>query len=111
MQLPPVLSSPFVLYYSAELPTAETNPDKAIELLLRFVEETIPSKSIYIKEAEGQDSQQVPFEGSSQEPVINMMNQIFLSLLNQGRTPENAKAIISNLEPFNNFPHLIDLLN
>ena len=39
------------------------------------------------------------------------MNQIYSSLLNQGRTPEIAKAIILNLEPFNNFPHMIDLLN
>jgi hypothetical protein len=90
--------------------TAETNPDRAIELLLRFVEETIPSKSIYIKEAEGQDSQQVPFGGTSQEPVVTLMNQIYSSLINQGRTPEIAKAIISNFEPFNNFPHMIEHL-
>ena len=84
---------------------------KAIETLLRFIEETIPAKSIYIKEAEEPDSQAKPFEGIDQEPVLLLMKQMFASLISNGKTEEQAKIIISNIDPFNNFPHHLDILN
>lgn len=89
---------------------AENNPDKAIELLLRFVEETIPIKSIYIKEAEEEDQQAKPFEGANNQPIQDLMIQIYETLIIEGRTKEQAKAVIVNLEPFNHFPELIETL-
>jgi hypothetical protein len=84
--------------------------DKAIEMLLRFIEETIPSKSIYIKESEQPELQGSPFEDTSHEIIRNTMQAMYSNLLMKGKTAEEAKAIISNIEPFNNFIHLLEFL-
>lgn len=88
-----------------------TEPDKAIETLIRFIEENIPSKSIFIKEAEEPEAQGNPFEGTDQEPIRETMRMMFNSLIVKGKTPEEAKAIITNIDPFNHFPHFLELIN
>ncbi len=82
-------------------------PEKAIETLLKFIEETIPVKSIYIKEAEASESQGKPFEGINHNEIILIMNGIFNSLIADGKTKEEARAVIINLEPFNHYPEYI----
>ncbi len=90
---------------------AEAKPKQAIETLLRFLEETIPSKSIYIKEAEEPENQGQPFEGVNLEQMTSTIKLIFENLTSSGKSVETAKAILFNTEPFNHFPHLIDILN
>jgi len=90
---------------------AATEPAKAVELLIRFIEENIPSKSIYIKEAEEPEAQGKPFEGLDHEPVRKTMQEMFNSLISRGRTPEQAKAIIMNIDPFNHFTHFLEFIN
>jgi anti-sigma regulatory factor (Ser/Thr protein kinase) len=90
---------------------AATEPAKAIELLIRFIEENIPSKSIYIKEAEEPEAQGKPFEGIDHEPVRKTMQEMFDSLIGKGKTPEQAKAIIINIDPFNHFTHFLEFIN
>ena len=90
---------------------AVTEPTKAIELLIRFIEENIPSKSIYIKEAEEPEAQGKPFEGIDHEPVRKTMQEMFDSLVAKGKTPEQAKAIIINIDPFNHFTHFLEFIN
>lgn len=90
---------------------AQTEPDKAIETLIRFIEENIPSKSIYIKTAEEPETQGNPFEGVDQEPIRKTMELMFSSLLSKGKTPEEAKAIIANVDPFNQFAHFLEFIN
>jgi len=89
---------------------AKQDSDKAIEMLLRFIEETIPSKSIYIKESEQPELQGTPFEDTNHEIIRTTMQAMYSSLLAQGKTDEEAKAIISNIEPFNNFVHFLEFL-
>ncbi|QTY25969.1 ATP-binding protein [Flavobacterium sp. CS20] len=89
---------------------AKSNPDKAIEELVRFIEETIPVKSIYIKESELPDMQGLPFEKSNHQLIQKTMRDMFTNLLSQGKTDEQAKSLIANIEPFNNFPHFLELL-
>lgn len=89
---------------------AKKDSDKAIEMLLRFIEETIPSKSIYIKESEQPELQGTPFEDTNHEIIRTTMQAMYSSLIKQGKTDEEAKAIISNIEPFNNFIHFLDFL-
>jgi hypothetical protein len=86
---------------------AYEKPVKAIETLLRFIEETIPVKSIYIREAEEPEGQGKPFEGKKHDEIYSLMKSIFDSLLSQGKTIEEAKAVIINLEPFNLYPEEI----
>lgn len=90
---------------------AEREPQKAIENLIRFIEETIPSKSIYIKEASDEDAIGKPFEGIDQEPIRKAMKQMYDKLVNEGKTDEQAKAIIFNIDPFNLFPHFLEFIN
>ncbi len=90
---------------------AYEKPDKAIETLLRFIEETIPVKSIYIREAEEPEGQGNPFEGKKHDEIFSLMKIIYESLLNQGKTLDEAKAIIINLEPFNLYPEEISKLD
>jgi len=89
---------------------AITNPTRAIETLLRYIEETIPTKSIYIREAEEPEALGKPFEGINHELVQSAMSQVFNNLLAQGKTDEEARALVSYIEPFNHFPHLLEFL-
>jgi hypothetical protein len=89
---------------------AITEPEKAIETLIRFIEETIPTKAIYIKEAEEPEFQGKPFEGIDQEPIRKAMKQVFDNLKDHGKTDDEAKAIIMNIEPFNHFTHFLEFL-
>jgi Histidine kinase-, DNA gyrase B-, and HSP90-like ATPase len=88
-----------------------SEPQKAIEKLVRFIEETIPTKSIYIKEAEEPELQGKPFEGIDQEPIRKTMKNIYDKFISEGKTGETAKAIIANIEPFNHFPHFLEFLD
>ena len=89
---------------------AKKDSDKAIEMLLRFIEETIPSKSIYIKESEQPELQGTPFEDTNHEIIRTTMQAMYSNLIKQSKTDEEAKAIISNIEPFNNFIHFLEFL-
>lgn len=90
---------------------ARNEPNKAVEMLIKFIEETIPTKSIFIKESEVPELQGKPFEGIDQEIIRNTMQAMYSNLIGQGKTDEQAKAIIANIEPFNNFVHFLEFLN
>ncbi len=90
---------------------AVTEPDRAIETLIRFIEETIPTKAIYIKEASEEDGLGKPFEGIDQEPIRKIIRQMYDKLVSEGNSDEKAKAIIYNIEPFNLFPHLLEFIS
>jgi hypothetical protein len=87
---------------------AVTEPDRAIETLIRFIEETIPTKAIYVKEASEEDGLGKPFEGIDQEPIRKIMKQMYDKLVSEGNSDEKAKAIILNIEPFNLFQHFLE---
>lgn len=89
---------------------AKNEPDKAIEILLRFIEETIPTKSIHIKESESPELQGKPFEATEQEIIRKTMKEMYSNLLSQGKTQEESTTIISNIEPFNNFIYFLEFL-
>lgn len=88
---------------------AATEPEKAIDYLLRFVEETIPSKSVFIRESEQVDTPE-PFEDTSLGIIKEMMKQIYNVQKNDGKTIEQIKSLLANMEPFNNFPELIETI-
>jgi len=89
---------------------AKTEPEKAIETLIRFIEETIPTKSIFIKESEEPEAQGKPFEGKDQNVVMETMQKMYNNLLKNGKTPDEAKAIIINIDPFNQFTHFLEII-
>ena len=90
---------------------ADKEPEKAIETLLKFIEETIPVKSIFIKESEEPEAQGKPFEGLKHDEIWKQMKNIFDSLIKQGKSNDEAKIIIINLEPFNHYTEYITKLD
>ncbi|MDD4395563.1 MAG: ATP-binding protein, partial [Bacteroidales bacterium] len=89
---------------------AKTKPAQALETLLKFVEESIPTKTIYINEAQGEESQKTPFSDIDASVIQQMLKQMFDNQILQGKTPEQAKALLKTIEPFNNFEDLIEEL-
>ena len=88
---------------------AETEPSRAIEYLLRFVEETVPTKSVFIRESE-RDETAEPFEETNLEVVKAMIKQIYNTQITAGKSIEQVKLLLANMEPFNNFPELIETI-
>lgn len=87
---------------------AEEQPAQAIETLLKFLEEAIPTKTIYINEARSEDTQKTPFSDIDTDIVKQTLTLMFTNQITQGKTPEQAKAYLKMIEPFNNFEDLIE---
>lgn len=85
---------------------ARTDPDKAVDTLLKFIEETIPTKSAFIKEVEEAEKQAHPFEGANKDLLIEMIISIANTLRNERKPIEFIKNEILNMDPFNRFPEL-----
>ena len=91
--------------------TAEGDAGRAVEALLRLVEETIPTDSIYIRHAEAADSQPIPFEDTKDKHFLEMLSELYLGMITAGRSHSEAIATLSALQPARTRPHLIASLN
>lgn len=89
---------------------AHENPDKAIETLLRIIEEGIPTKAVYANQVEMEATQKDAFEGFDMDALKSLAETLYETKINAGLTPEQARNEIKNIEPFNNFEELIDSL-
>jgi len=89
---------------------AKLKPENAIETLLKFLEEAIPTKTIYINEAQGEETQKTPFSDIDTNIIKQMLKQMFDNQIMQGKTTIQAKALLKTIEPFNNYEDLIDEL-
>jgi hypothetical protein len=87
---------------------AKLDPEISIEKLLKFIEETIPSKSIYIKESEHPELQGAPFEATNQDAIKDMMKIMLDNFIENGLSLDQSKAIIMNIEPFNLYPEILE---
>jgi hypothetical protein len=89
---------------------SSNGPEPELTALLKFIEETVPVPLITIKESEQPELQSQPFEETDQDPVRKAMKQMYDRLLSEGRSDDQAKSIILNIEPFNLFPQFIEYL-
>ncbi|MCM1178226.1 MAG: ATP-binding protein [Clostridium sp.] len=89
---------------------ARENPDKAIETLIKYIEESIPSPSIFIKEAESKGTPIAPFSEFDSGLINEMLCMVYANKLSEGYTEAQAKSYLKTIEPFNNYEHLIDTL-
>lgn len=81
---------------------------KGLTKLLQLIEETVPISLITIKESEQPELQGTAYEGVNHDAVFDMMRLLYDSLRQQKKTDDEARAIILNIEPFNNYPQYID---
>lgn len=89
---------------------AKTKPEQAINMLLRFVEESIPISSIHIKDASQENENKEPFSDMPTETVRTVLECAYNNYLIEGRTPQQAKDLLKYQEPFNLYEDLIDQL-
>ena len=77
-------------------------------MLLKFIEESIPTKTIYAREAKDEDTQKQPYSDIDLSIIKSMMNQIYQNQIADGLTPEQARLSLKQMEPFNDYENLID---
>lgn len=89
---------------------AKDKPERAIEILLKFIEEAIPTETIYIDKAQNDAEQKQPYSDLNINDVKNMLSLMYNNQLAQGLSEEQAKKYLKSIEPFNNFEEIIDEL-
>lgn len=89
---------------------AKKNPEEAIEILLRYIEESIPTPSIFIREAEDGEKPKEPYSDIDEELIKSMLTRVYKNMTDEGLTPEQAKNRLYSIEPFNRYEPLIQAL-
>lgn len=87
---------------------AKINPAPAINKLLRIIEESIPTPTIYIKQSSEDELQKEPFSDMDISLIKEMLTRMYNNQIASGQTSEQAKAILKTIEPFNNYEELIE---
>jgi len=82
----------------------------SLNTLLKFVEETLPIRAIMIRENENPDEQAQPFEQASHEPIKQAAAAMFQAQRSNGKTAEQARALILSIHPFSLFPEYVNAL-
>lgn len=88
---------------------ASVNPPEAIEGLLKLVEATVPTKTIFINESKDEDKHE-PTTSIDTELIEKTIKTLYENYLANGKTPKQAKAILKLIEPFNFYEDIIELL-
>lgn len=89
---------------------AKEQPSKAIDILLNFIEESVPSKSIYMKESQDEENQKQSYSDFDINTIKETIMMIYRKHCEDGMSPEQSKACLKRIEPFNNFEDIIDEL-
>ncbi|GHA71006.1 ATP-binding protein [Pontibacter akesuensis] len=79
--------------------------------ILKYIEETIPIPLISLRENEDEAGYCRPFEGATNTLIERDVKIFFESLCHKGKSKEQAKAIILNIEPYDQYPEIIAQLN
>lgn len=86
------------------------DPKHAINALLRVIEESLPTSTIYIKQSSEENKQKDPFSDLESSFIKELLDKMYENLISSGLSGEQAKAALKTIEPFNNFEELIDEL-
>jgi hypothetical protein len=89
---------------------AKINPAPAINKLLRIIEESIPTLTIYVKQSSEEELQKEPFSDMDISIIKEMLTRMYDNQIASGQTSDQAKAVLKTIEPFNNYEELIEEL-
>lgn len=89
---------------------AKINPVPAINKLLRIIEESIPTPTIYVKQSSEEELQKEPFSDMDISLIKDMLSRMYDNQIASGQSSEQAKAVLKTIEPFNNYEELIEEL-
>lgn len=90
---------------------AKIDPSKAIDLLLTFVEENVPSKSIYIKESENVDDYQAPASETLMKGLREMAERLYKAKRKDGTPEDKVKEDLKQIAPYHIYQDIIDELH
>ena len=93
------------LYKSLELDRDQT---KRVNNLLRLLEETVPIPLIVIDNTETPSAFGKPFEGVSKNEISALIHDLLAMFTNQGFSQPSALEKISSMEPFTEYPEIIN---
>ena len=82
-----------------------------LEKTFQFIEESVPVPLITLQENENEKPHGQPFEGKNHDAIKDTMIAMYNNLISQGKSDEQAKSLIINIEPFNFYPEYIEYLN
>lgn len=81
-----------------------------VEAILRLVEETVPVQRIWIDTAESEKDHAIPYEGLSDQQVRADIQFMYDLLRKAGSDHDTAVTYLRSSEPFNRYPHLVELI-
>jgi hypothetical protein len=84
------------------------DPEKALEQLIRFIEETIPAKSIFYQGIRRTEAEENRLKQQIMNPLGKLYRRCIATLSTREEMKNQAKAIILNIDPLINFPHLLN---
>jgi hypothetical protein len=88
----------------------EAGDKRALNALLRLVEETVPFPHITISNSERPGSLPGPFDHSPESQIRDVMREAFRSLVSSGYAPPEAINRLRTIWPFELFPALLGSL-
>lgn len=89
----------------------ETTSDrKALEALLKLVEQTVPLPHITITNTETPDQLAGPFERSAEREVLAVLNETYRAIRSSGKNHSESCDLLAMIHPFEQHPHLIQSL-
>jgi hypothetical protein len=78
-----------------------------VEKILRLAEETVPIPTIVVDSALRPEAHDRPFGQAKSSEVLDVMRTIYKAMIADGVKPRVAIERLSKMEPFNQFPELI----
>lgn len=85
----------------------KSDKDKTIERILKIVEETIPTSQIIITNSEQPDKLS-GFEDIPEKEIIMLISEVYNAMVEQGISYSVAIERLYIMEPFSQFPHLVE---
>ena len=81
-----------------------------VEKVLRLAEETVPIPSIVVDSALRPEAHGRPFGHAKSSEVLDVMRTIYEAMISDGVKPTAAIDRLGKMEPFNQFPELVAVL-
>ena len=75
---------------------------------MRFIEESIPVRGVYVKQTEIDGEPAKPFEGASNDLLIKQIQNITNIQKGLGRSVKAIKSMLLMMTPFDSYPELIE---
>lgn len=80
-----------------------------LKKILSLVQETIPIQLITSNHLDNEDDNHIPYEGQEEKNIMNMLEEIYSTLLKTGMEPNDAVLIAASAEPFIYHPELVQV--